>query len=211
MKNVEEMRQELSQLRMLAQKLESDISQLDPGDLAPRPPAWQPPTYYATHHALAGAVLGVFAAAASLLFNIVGATVAGLFPLQLIKVYLTFPMGISALEMHSGLALAIGCCLYLFTGMALGIPYTLMFHRWFLNTSFAVRFLVATVFSIALWLFNFYGILSWLQPALFGGRWIVDDIPWYVAAATHLVFGWAMLALLPLSQVNVAAPQTEAS
>ena len=32
----------------------------------------------------------------------------------------------------------------------------------------------------------------------FGGRWIVDLIPWWVAALTHLVFGWTMLLVQPL-------------
>jgi hypothetical protein len=30
---------------------------------------------------------------------------------------------------------------------------------------------------------------------LIGGNWIVEQVPWYVAAFTHLVFGWAMLAV----------------
>jgi len=158
---------------------------------------WQPREYYAAYYATTGFLLGTIAAAASLLFNIVGALLFGKYPLELIRVYLTFPLGEQALEIDSGIALAIGCCLYLATGMLLGVPYQLVLTR-FAPGSLAGRFTLVTVMSLALWLLNFYGILSWLQPALFGGDWIVEQIPWWVAALTHLVFGWTMLLVYPL-------------
>jgi hypothetical protein len=82
--------------------------------------------------------------------------------------------------------------------MLLGVPFQLVLTRWFARASFATRFLVTSGLALGLWLFNFYGLLSWLQPLLFGGRWIVEMIPWWVAALTHLVFGWAILFLQPL-------------
>ncbi len=51
--------------------------------------------------------------------------------------------------------------------------------------------------SIAVWLVNFYLILAWLQPLLFGGNWIVTEVPAWVAALTHLVFGWTMVLVYP--------------
>src|SRR5208282_5375551 len=113
-------------------------------------------------------------------------------------VYLTFPLGEPALRVDGGVTLAIGCCLYLATGMLLGIPFHLVLSRWFPRSAFVTRFAVVSALALALWLVNFYGILSWLQPMLFGGRWIVDLIPWWVAALTHLVFGWTMLLVQPL-------------
>lgn len=158
---------------------------------------WRPGEYYTAYYATTGFMLGMFAAAASLLFNIVGALIFGKYPLELIRVYLTFPLGEQALQIDSGIALAIGCCLYLATGMLLGIPYQLVLTR-FAPRSFNGRFVLVTAMSLGLWLLNFYGILSWLQPLLFGGSWIVEQIPWWVAACTHLVFGWTMLLLYPL-------------
>jgi hypothetical protein len=53
----------------------------------------------------------------------------------------------------------------------------------------------------------FYGILSWLQPLLVEGdpgNWITSFkpvfLPWWVAAATHLVFGWTIALLYPLGE-----------
>jgi hypothetical protein len=185
---------ELQRLRKEAQRLEAELA-TDAGT-----GQWPPRGYYTAYHVLAGFVLGMLGAATSLFFNIVGSLLVGQEPLRLIRVYLTFPLGAAALhpQTHDNLALAIGCCLYLGTGMVLGVPFQLVLTRLLLTRSFAYRFAVISALSLSLWLVNFYGILSWLQPVLFGGRWIVDEIPWWVGALTHLVFGWTMLAVQPL-------------
>jgi len=178
---------DLAQLQARVTTLEAELS------AAGGASNWPPKTYYTTYHLLAGMVLGLISAASSLLFNIIGAAMVGKHPLQLIRVYLTFPLGESALELSSGFALAAGCCLYLGTGMIGGIPFHLILSRYFDQARPAVRFTVATVLGVGVWLINFYGVLYWLQPTLIGGRWIVEQIPVWVAVATHLVFGWTML------------------
>lgn len=206
----EALRRELETLQSRIRQLETELASLDE-PVAITSPNWPPREFYAVYYAMAGAILGLAGAAVSLLFNVVGAVAVGKHPLALIQVYLTFPMGANALTMDSGLALAIGCCLYLFTGVVLGIPFSLVIYRWFANSSFATRAAVTTVLSLAIWMINFYGILSWLQPTLFGGRWIVDEIPWYVGAATHLVFGWTVLLLLPFARFQPPVARAEDS
>ncbi|WP_145260111.1 hypothetical protein [Planctomycetes bacterium Pan216] len=167
-------------------------------------PPWAPRGYYAAYDLLAGSVLGLFGAATSLVFNIIGALLvappAGLGPdpLNLIRVYLTFPLGEPALATTNGVALAIGCCLYLATGTLLGIPFQIAQSKCVPDGDFVKRFKLVTGLAVGLWIVNFYLILSWLQPLLFGGRWIVDLIPWWVGLTTHLVFGWTMLLVYPL-------------
>jgi len=182
--------EELGRLRAQVAALEAELLPAPGGDSGA---TWPPRTYYTTYHLLAGMVLGLIGAAASLLFNIVGAAMLDKHPLQLIRVYLTFPLGERALELDSGFALAAGCCLYLATGMVGGVPFHLILSRFFDQARGAVRFAVATVLAIGVWLVNYYGVLYWLQPALIGGRWIVDQVPILVAVLTHLVFGWTML------------------
>ena len=138
-------------------------------------------------------VLGFIGAVTSLLFNVVGALMVGKHPLELIPVYLTFPLGESALQIDSGFTLAAGCCLYLVTGMFGGIPFHMVLSRYMPRAPGGQRFIVATAMSIAIWLINYYGIIAWLQPELIGGNWIVQQVPIVVAVATHLVFGWTML------------------
>jgi hypothetical protein len=200
---------ELERLRAEVHRLEAELA-------APAPPApdraagprqapggsrddgWPPPPFYVTYQVLAGCVLGMLGAATSLLFNVVGSVLIGQHPLRLIQVYLTFPLGDAGLQVNSGLTLAVGCCLYLGTGMLLGIPFQLVLAWLGERAPLRTRFVACTLLAVGVWLFNFYGVLSWLQPLLFGGDWIVRQIPWWVAALTHLVFGWTMLLVQPL-------------
>lgn len=203
-------RQELARLQARVAELEADVQAGGDGE-----PRWRGRGYNA-YYATTGFALGIFGAAASLLLNVIGSALIGQHPLQLIKVYLTFPLGEKALspEFDNNVALAIGCCLYLGTGMLLGILFQLVL-AWFTGTgssesTLAKRLLVATGLAIVVWLVAYYGLLTWLQPALFGGKWIVEQVPWYVAAATHLVFGWTMAVVYPLGTYQPYKLQTEA-
>lgn len=163
--------------------------------------------FYLTYYATAGFFLGMIAALASLAFNVIGSVLLGSpdqHPLQLIKVYLTFGLGERALDpqLSDGLVLIIGCCLYIATGMFLGIPFQIILTRFANGGGLPARLAIASVIAIAVWLVNFYLVLSWLQPMLFGGNWIVDPqhLPVWVAVLTHLVFGWTMALVYPLGK-----------
>ena len=119
-------------------------------------------------------------------------------PLRLIQIYLTFPLGRSALEIDKGITLAIGCCLYLATGMVYGMIFQVMLSRFAPTATLGKRLVLSSILALVIWVVNFYGILSWLQPLLFGGNWILELIPPWVAALTHLVFGWTMALVYPL-------------
>lgn len=189
--------EELDALRARVAELEAKVS----GQR--EEPRWQATDYYTAYHATTGFMLGGVAAMSSLLFNIVGALLFGKHPLELIRVYLTFPMGAQALDLNAvdnGVTLAIGCCLYLATGMLYGILFEIVLTRFLIDLAPLVRFIAVSALALAVWVINFYGILSWLQPLLFGGNWIVDQIPWWVGALTHLVFGWTMLLIFRLGQ-----------
>jgi len=189
--NQDERLSELQRLKERIVTLESELA----ADAAATT-KWVPKTYYTTYHILAGMVLGMIGAAASLLFNVIGSAMVNKHPLELIRVYLTFPLGEKALTVESGFALAAGCCLYLGTGIILGIPFHLVLSRFFDESGAGKRFAVATMLALAVWLVNYYGILLWLQPMVVDGKaWIVESIPIYVAILTHLIFGWTMLVV----------------
>ena len=188
-------RQELDELRARVRELEAEITHPE------HVKSWEPTEFYTAYYATTGFLLGGIAAMSSLVFNVVGALVFEKNPLELIRVYLTFPMGEQALNydaVNNGLILAIGCCLYIGTGMLYGILFQLVLTRFAGPLSLVGRLVLVSVLALAVWLVNFYGVLSWLEPLLFGGNWIVERIPWWVAAATHLIFGWTMLILYPL-------------
>jgi len=205
-----EKQRRLDELRAEVAELEAALS----APMAADEPQWQATGYYTAYYATTGFILGGIAAMSSLLANVVGALLFGKPPLELIRVYLTFPMGEKALELSDsdgGLTLAIGCCLYIATGMLYGILFQIVLSRFAANSTFATQFVVVSLLALGVWLVNFYGILSWLQPLLFGGRWIVEQIPWWVAAITHLVFGWSMLLMYPLGRYTPYRAQSENS
>lgn len=209
--------QEFEQLKRKVEDLERELD-----DMAAEQ-QWQPTSYYWAYHAASGFLLGIFGSAAALLMNVVLAPIAGKHPLELIRVFLTFPLGADALSLaagdpnvpavRDGMILAFGCCLYLGTGLLIGMPFHIALTRLIPDGSTRNRLLVGTVLSLMIWLVGFYGILSWLQPRLFGGDWITSGkyLPWWVAAATHLVYGWTMALLAPLAKLLPYQPPTEAN
>jgi len=156
---------------------------------------WPPKGYYLLWHVVIGMMLGSVGAGVSLLANVLGAPLFGKAPLELIRVYLTFPMGERALTAEPGLLLTMGCGLYLVTGAIYGIVFHVTMSTYFAGAPARRRFLIATAMGLGLWLVNFYLILSWLQPMMLGGNWIVSMVPFWVAALTHLAFAWTMYAI----------------
>lgn len=192
-------KQKLAELQDQVRQLEAEIREAENGA------QWPPQRFYGAYYANSGFLLGGLAAMASLLINVLGAPLAGKGPLELIRVYLTFPLGERALEMsgnQGALILVLGCCVYLATGVMLGVPFFLALGWLAGEGSLKKRLTIATVISLLLWAINFYLILSWLQPVLFGGNWITDPaiLPPWVAAGTHLVFGWTLALLYPLGK-----------
>ncbi|MCA9196727.1 MAG: hypothetical protein KDA87_04285 [Planctomycetales bacterium] len=195
------------------QELQSEMAELEK-EIAGPVETWDSSRgYYTDYHAGSGFFLGMLSAFASLLFNVVGSLIANLPPLRIIQVYLTFPLGERALsdDLDTGMALAIGCCLYLGTGAVLGIPFQMILARFLPKGNLVQRLLLATVLGLLIWGINFYGILSWLQPMLFGGNWLVDPsiLPPWVGAATHVVFAWTMAILYPWGAYEPYRRQTE--
>lgn len=210
-------REELAELLKAVRKLEAEIATEEEAG------SWPPTAFYTEYYATTGFLLGGFAAMASLLANVIFAPIAGKNPLELIRIFLTFPLGENALKLASqqvhvfaigdGVVLAIGCCLYLATGMLLGVPFFVVLVRLTEGRSMAQRLAVAAVLSQILWVVNFYGILSWLQPLLIGGNWITNTtiLPAWVAALTHLVFGLTLGLLYPWGKFQPYQQPTAAS
>ncbi len=192
--NDSESRRELERLQQQVADLEAEIKQQQPvtwsRDEVP---------FYPTYLAWSGAVLGMIGAVASLLVNVVGSLIINQHPLRLIQIYLTFPLGEKAIEDggNMGIIMAVGCCLYVLTGAVLAIPLHLILVRFFPNANLKARLTFATIAGLLLWAVNFYLILATIQPTLIGGNWIVEKIPPWIAAVTHLVFAWVVAALAP--------------
>ncbi len=169
---------EKTRQRHIQQHLDA-IRDLQAAPAEPSSATWPPQGYYLLWHVLIGMMLGFIGAGVSLLFNVAGAPLAGENPLQLVRVYLTFPMGETALTDPSGKVLTMGCILYLLTGGVYGIAFHIAMTTWLAGSTKIKRFIVGSAIGLGLWIVNFYLILSWLQPMLLFEFWGKFD------AATH--------------------------
>jgi hypothetical protein len=132
----------------------------------------------------AGLLAGALAGCTSLLFNVVGSLFGpgvsngDLHALRLIQVYLTFPRGAAALQLNAGMILVLGCVLYPIAGVIYGMLFELTLSYDISNAGILIRLASCrSMLGLLLWCVNFYGILIWLQPMLFGGQWIVELVP----------------------------------
>ena len=91
---IQDKQRELKDLRVRVHQLESELGQ-------PAAP-WRPSGYYTAYYATTGFMLGGVAAMSSLLFNIIGSLLFEENPLELIRVYLTFPMGATGVGLRRG-------------------------------------------------------------------------------------------------------------
>lgn len=157
--------------------------------------SWPPKGFYWWYHITSGAILGGFGSVTSLLFNVIGSVIFGKHPLEMIRVFMTFPMGEAALTSEADTVLIIGVILYIVTGSILGVLFELIMAKYFKDSATTQKILITLALSTLIWAAGFYGILSWLQPMLFGGNWILEMIPWWVAMLTHMVFGLTMLLI----------------
>ena len=73
------------------------------------------------------------------------------------------------------------------------MAFHLLFSLYFTGAGAGRKWLIGTALGLALWIFNFYLVLSWLQPVLQGENWIVRMVPPWVGALTHLSFAWTMV------------------
>lgn len=216
MHSIPSKQQEFDALQRRVAELEHELAQAQIDD------SWRSSTgFYPAYAATTGFLLGGVAATVALTVNIFGAMLVGRHPFDLIRVYLTFPLGEHALVLTSGppgmtaiddrMILLMGICLYLGTGMLIGSVFQLVLSAFTRGQSLMRRLACASVTAVVIWLINFYGILIWLQPLLCGGNWIVNPQfhPVWVAAGTHLVFGCTMGLLSPLGEFQPASQPME--
>ena len=205
--------QAVEQLRSQVQQLQSALNEVA------EVRCWPPRRFSASDHVVFGAALGACGSTVALLANVVLAPIAGKHPLELIRVFLTFPLGAEALAlaetaphdpvMRDGMILFLGCCLYLVTGICFGVLFHAAMTRC-VQPTLGNRLLISTILALLLWQVLFSGVLSWLQPLLFRGNWITngEHLPWWVAGATHLFFGWTMAMLAPMARSVPFRPRT---
>ena len=160
-----------------------------------------------SHTIVVGAMVSVYAAFFTFAANVIGATIVGLEPFELLRVYATFFMGGSPIGGSSDIGVVLGMAmgLHLATGAIVGLPLYAVYETLFRGHGLRRRALYGVGLGLVMWLVNFYAILSWLQPVALrvigapgeASPYILHAMPPWVAALTHICFVQIVL-LVPL-------------
>ena len=73
-----------------------------------------------------------------------------------------------------------------------------------------LQILLGAAYGMLMWVVNFFFVMSWLQPMLVGDAYVLDLMPMWVAALTHVIYGVTLGFLQPLARFVPYRPALEA-
>ncbi len=161
----------------------------------PRPPRKEevPPKireeWSLVYRGTVGALAGFLGSVTSLVANVLGAWALGIERLMLLRVYATIFEGSDALELENTSFVAVVLLTHIIVGAIFGIVFVALTSQLPQIRQLVHYAAAGLAFGLLLWIGNFYLILSWLQPLISGDAYIVENIPWWVAALTHICYG----------------------
>jgi hypothetical protein len=147
------------------------------------------------YFAAIGSAAGFLGSLVKLVSNIIGASAMGVDPLRLLRVYGTIVEGRNALLPNNGTSLLDTFLMHLIVGAALGAVFMLVACGQSRLRQFFPFLAQGAGFGLAIWIINFYLLLSWIQPLVNGEAYVVKMIPWWVAAGSHTLYGLTVALL----------------
>ena len=142
-----------------------------------------------------GAVAGFLGSLAMIAADILAAQVMGKPPFMMLRVYATLRDGAGALSLSDWTSFLSAFVMHLALGSALGAIFALSFSGRARYQSAGHYLSAGLVFGLSIWIINFYLLLSWIQPLINGREYILSNIPWWVAAITHALYGLTLAAV----------------
>ncbi len=142
-----------------------------------------------------GALAGFLGSVTSLVANVLGAWALGIERLMLLRVYATIFEGPDALRVENTSFVAEVLLIHIVVGAMFGIVFVALTSQLPQIRRLVHHAAAGLGFGLLLWIGNFYLILSWLQPLISGDSYIVENIPWWVAALTHICYGLTLAAV----------------
>ncbi len=169
---------------------------------------WPPTGFYTTFYIVAGMTLGTIGAMTSFVFNVVGSLIVSQDPMLILRVFGTFFIGQEALTTDNLNFLMLVLLTHVIVGALGGAAFHVFINRYLADRSPAQKIVYSAIFGCALWLINFYAIISWLQPVLVGQAYILRLMPFWVAALTHIIYGLTLGLLQRLGRFIPYTPPT---
>ncbi len=162
-------------------------------------PTWPPPGFYLTFYVVSGLLIGILGSVTSFAFNVLGSLIVNQDPLRFLRVYGTVFLGPQALTTDSLDFFMVVAVVHFSVGAAGGAVYHVLVNR-FLPDRPVLQVALGAAYGLAMWVVNFYGILIWLQPELVGQAYVLELMPAWVAALTHVIYGVTLGLLQPLGR-----------
>ncbi len=161
---------------------------------------WPPPGFYFTFYVVVGAILGILGSLASFLFNVFGSLVVNQDPYRILRVYGTVFLGQEALTTDNLNFFMLVAVVHFSVGALAGAVFHVGLNRLFPAASTMRQIGLGVAYGLLMWFVNFYLVLWWLEPALVGQAYVLELMPVWVAALTHIVYGVTLGLLQPLGQ-----------
>jgi len=196
-----EILREIEQLRSALGALESELHQ--------QPPAttWPPVGFYLTYYIVAGTTIGILGSVTSFLLNVLGSLLVKQDPLYILRVYGTIFLGDRALVTEDLNFFMLVAVVHFSVGASAGAVFHVVVNRFWPERP-TLQLVLGGVYGLVMWLVNFYLVISWLQPLLVGEPYILELMPFWVAAATHVVYGLTLGLLQPIGRFVPYRPAT---
>ena len=192
--DADRLRQEIAAQRARLAELEARL-----GTMAPPSPSWPPRGFYLTFHVVAGLMIGVLGSITSFFFHVIGSLLVNQDPLYVLRVWGTVFLGQRALTTTDLNFFMLVAVVHFSIGAVAGAVFHVLVS-FFVPERPVRQIVLGAAYGLLMWIVNFYFVLVWLQPRLVGEAWVLQLMPPWIAALTHLVYGLTLGALQPLGR-----------
>lgn len=170
---------------------------------------WPPRGFYLTFYVVAGLLIGVLGSLVSFLANVLGSLLLRQDPLLFLRVYGTFFLGKEALVSDDLSFFMLVAVVHFSVGAIAGA----VFHvgvNYFVPDRAALQIGLGALYGLLMWFVNFFVVIAWVQPRLFGEAYVLQLMPAWVAILTHVLYGVTLGALQPLGRFEPYRPGVNA-
>jgi hypothetical protein len=192
--DADHLRHEIAAQRARLAELESRL-----GTMAAPSPSWPPRGFYLTFHVVAGLMIGVLGSITSFVFHVIGSLLVNQDPLYVLRVWGTVFLGERALTTTDLDFFMLVAVVHFSIGAVGGAVFHVLISL-FVPDRPLRQVALGAAYGLLMWIVNFYFVLVWLQPRLVGEAWVLQLMPPWIAALTHLIYGLTLGALQPLGR-----------
>lgn len=192
----EELHAEIAKHREAIARLEARLEEIE----GPKPAdPWPPEGFYLTYYVVAGLMLGVLGSLTSFLMNVGGSILVDQDPLLFLRVYGTVFLGKEALVTSDLNFFMLVAVVHFSIGAVAGAVFHVLVSLYTPEKAIVTVGLGA-VYGLVMWVVNFYVVIDWLETSLYGQAYVLELMPAWVAALSHMIYGVTLGALQPLGR-----------